>query len=122
MRRFWREVHEWALIVLSGVTIGVVLALLTPGHAFGAEPSHRVQVKAMRVHVCEERGHGWHSSGSEYAGGLGWKYATWSEFRSPSFALTASLAPEWQQIEAMEKFAAKFGWPDQSGCWLGGYC
>lgn len=79
--------------------------------------------KTIRVHVCEERGHGWHVDGPTYFGGLGWLAATWTEFRAPSFPVSMADATPQQQAWAMAHFVgATMGgwWPDQSGC-TGGY-
>ena len=82
---------------------------------------HSIMVKVMRVHVCEERGYGWHVDGPTYFGGLGWKAATWDRYRLPGFPSSAALATVEQQARAMVNFAAANGWPDQSGCQKGGY-
>ena len=77
---------------------------------------HSIMVKVERVHICEERGHGWAVDGPTYFGGLGWTAATWRSFRLPGYPLSASEATVQQQAWALVRFAARYGWPDTEGC------
>lgn len=105
--------------------VAAVALVLGPATAQAARPHPtREQIAmTMRVHVCEENGLGWNvgSKTSEYAGGLGWLQATWRQYRlpwMPAFAFEATLD---DQVLAMANFARVNGWPDQDGCWKGGY-
>jgi hypothetical protein len=84
-------------------------------------PTREQIVMTMRVHVCEESSAGWQVDVDGYGGGLGWKDATWSEYRSSWMPAVAWLAPRWEQVLAMVNFARANGWPDQTGCQEGGY-
>ncbi len=84
--------------------------------------THAAVVRWMKVHVCEERGHGWHVDGPTYFGGLGWVQATWDQFRRPDFPKSAAMATITQQIWAAQRFAGFYHFvPDQHGCWAQGY-
>lgn len=77
-----------------------------------------------RVHVCEESDAGWAVDGPRYYGGLGWLQATWDTYRLPGFPASANLATPQQQARAMVRFVEVGNggvWPDQDGCWKGGY-
>lgn len=78
--------------------------------------SRLIMAMTMRVHVCEEGGHGWRVDGPTYFGGLGWLWSTWQAFRSPAFPANMADASPQQQAWAMAHFATAYGWPDQRGC------
>ena len=83
--------------------------------------SRLIMVMTERVHICEEGGYGWHVNGPIYFGGLGWRWATWQAFRRHDFPPSMADASPAQQAWAMARFARVYGWPDQQGCWAGGY-
>jgi Transglycosylase-like domain len=123
MRRFVRGLREAALLTLIGVTIGVVLAILSPGRS--AFPATRPLVsavtmaKAQRVSMCEEGGN-WHYyvKGGDYAGGVGFRLATWTAFRYRTFPMRMDHATPQQQAWALSHMLGYYhmAWPDQHGC------
>lgn len=79
--------------------------------------THAALVRWMKVHVCEERGHGWHVHGPTYWGGLGWMQATWDQFKRADFPARADLATVAEQVWAAQRFAGYYHLvPDQHGC------
>ncbi len=83
--------------------------------------SRLIMAMTERVHVCEEGGYGWHVNGPTYFGGLGWLWVTWQTYRRADFPRSMADATPAQQAWAMAHFARVYGWPDQDGCWAGGY-
>ena len=102
------------------VLIFIVLSAVSQPASASTLVSAKIMQMTMKVHVCEESAAGWHVHGPRYFGGLGWLDATWQEFKLPGFPARADLATPQQQALAMARFAARYGWPDQSGC-SGGY-
>jgi len=106
--------------------LSLVLLLSSATSVAGATARHAlvppsIFAKVLRVHHCEEPT--WNVSGPYYAGGLGWRLATWSTYRFPWMPTSASNATPQEQARAMLRFVtvAEHGWwPDQHGC-TGGY-
>ena len=95
------------------------LSKLAPhGHATFASTLSR----ATRVAICEEGGWGpsHDAHGPAYFGNLGWLDSTWISFKYSGDPRHMSSATTQEQARAMGRFAAKYGWPDQTGC-TGGY-
>lgn len=133
---------------MHATRLGFIICLIIPGilGAFHhAPPRHHARARAVheremprprfprplvnrlimaeteRVHACEEGSYGWHVNGPTYFGGLGWLWATWQTFRRHDFPVSMADATPQQQAWAMARFAFQYGWPDQNGCWAGGY-
>jgi hypothetical protein len=88
-----------------------------------------IMQKVERVHICEERGYGWHVDGPVYFGGLGWKVnkygvqQLWLNFKPPRAPQSMADATPFQQAWAEAHFIGSVfhgWWPDQVGC-TGGY-
>ena len=103
----------------------ITIALLTTA-APASAATHRhparlvtpaIFAKVLRVHNCEEPV--WNVRGPWYAGGLGWRLATWAAYRLPWMPLSAAQATPQEQALAMTRFVAIANhgwWPDQSHC------
>lgn len=107
-----RKIVSALLLTISLTLVGSSIALAT------GKNYYQLLLMTIKVHHCEEPT--WHVNGSLYKGGLGWRPATWTTFRLPWMPLTMNLATIREQVIAMSRFAAKYGWPDQNGC-TGGY-
>ena len=94
------------------------LILATPAGASRLVVSHKVMEMTRGVAVCETGMANEH--GPRFYGRIGWRPATWVAFRRPDFPSRMDWATWKQQAWAMARFAAVYGWPDQSGC-TGGY-
>jgi hypothetical protein len=101
--------------------VTVAATLLVGSHVSHPRPTSAEITMTMRVHVCEESSAGWFVDVDGYGGGLGWKDATWSEYRDAWMPTVAWRAPKWEQVLSMVNFARVNGWPDQRGCQRGGY-
>jgi hypothetical protein len=108
--------------MLKRLALSICTVLLTVSVTASAGAStHRlvspaIFAKVLRVHNCEERT--WNVNGPTYAGGLGWRIATWSAYRLPWMPSSAALASPEIQARAMLHFVtvAMHGvWPDQNG-------
>lgn len=92
--------------------------LLVPSSIASAASRHALVTpaqfrQALWVHHCEEPS--WHVNGSMYQGGLGWRPATWSQFRAKWMPLNAALATPQEQAWALMRFAQVYGMPDLNG-------
>src|ERR1035437_6462723 len=101
--------------------IFALLITAAPAAAAAHHPPRLVSpaifAKVLRVHNCEEPS--WNVNGPTYAGGLGWRIATWYAYRLPWMPSSAALATPEVQAVAMVRFVriAMHGWwPDQISC------
>ena len=102
----------------------LIFALLITAAPAAAAAHHTTRLvspaifaKVLRVHNCEEPS--WNVNGPTYAGGLGWRIATWSAYRLAWMPSSAAKASPQEQARAMLHFVtvAEHGiWPDQNGC------
>lgn len=79
--------------------------------------------EASNVALCEEGGN-WHYRGGDYAGGVGFRLATWATFRYKTFPASMADATPQQQAWALSHMLAHYrmNWPDQPrGNCTGGY-
>ena len=109
---------------VASLLLSTVLVLVTtPANAVATATrlvSPAIFAKVLRVHHCEEPT--WHVRGPFYQGGLGFRLATWSFFRLPTFPVSMADATPQQQAWALSRLINFYhmAWPDQHGC-HGGY-
>jgi len=101
------------------LSITFTLAGATTANAYMGMSYANAYRMTLRIHNCEEPT--WHVKGKYYRGGLGWRPATWLTFRLPWMPTTMDMATVREQVIAMQRFAKRYGWPDQLGCHKGGY-
>lgn len=97
---------------------GLLLSFIVMFHSstiVGAAPilTPPIMRQVLWVHHCE--GDSWNYNSYMYKGGLGWRPATWSEFRLWWMPTTMNLATVREQAIAMVRFSNKYGWPDLYG-------
>lgn len=106
----WSDVR----LIIKGLLISSIL-MFHGGSIAGASPilTPLVMKQVLWVHHCE--GDSWNNNTYMYKGGLGWRPATWTEFRLWWMPTTMNLATVREQAIAMVRFADRYGWPDRNG-------
>src|ERR1019366_3718176 len=105
-----------ASIILIAVSTVVPQVAGAFAHHSSRLVSPAIFAKVLKVHNCEEST--WNVNGPTYAGGLGWRIATWYAYRLAWMPSSAALATPQMQARAMLHFVtvAMHGvWPDQNG-------